>query len=138
MPDWTPEMAAILAALDRARERRRWRKDHPITYLLPDGTPAGKPPLRIRGRYFRKRNLARLNGLLCRSRRWRRFQFGRHHVDGCTCIFEDAEVYHHSSHPTSLCPLRTHCGGYDGPCGGCDDCIDDQQDYYEAKDRGTI
>jgi hypothetical protein len=79
-----------------------------------------------------------VNSWLCMAKPWRRLQFSRNHVDGCTCTFADAERYTHSGHPTEDCPLRSHCGPYSDRCGGCDDCIDDQQAYYEARAKGTI
>lgn len=84
---------------------------------------------------------ARVNGQLSRFKVWRWIQFTRIHLDGCTCTFADAEVYLHSSHPTDGCKYRTDCRGWTTagpPCGGCDVCIDQQQDYYDAKARGML
>ena len=140
MPDWHPEMHRILVALDRVRERRRWRRAHPVTYMLRDGTFTEHPPARYRLRSARRRAQGQLNGLLSHSITWRRFRFLLHDGEGCLCTFEEVDAWPCSGHPGPGCPLRTDCGGWtwDPPCGGCDRCIEDQIDYYEAKGKGTI
>jgi hypothetical protein len=140
MPDWIPVMPAVLAALDKRRERRRFNKRHPVTYMLKDGTFTERPPLRYRLRHAAWMAWGRLNGLLCHSRRWRRMMCEWHRPVDCTCTFEETDAWPCSGHPGRDCPLRTDCGGWtwDPPCGGCDRCIEDQIAYYEAKNKGLI
>jgi hypothetical protein len=144
MSDWHLEMPRILAALDRMRERTRRGGQFPRRMISYRSGPGGTEIKLMTRRHWLRLQIrlipVRANSWLCRFTRWRRLMCEWRRPVDCTCTFADFERFGQSSHPTESCPLRTDCGGqtFSPPCGGCDRCLDDQQAYYEAKDRGVL